>query len=157
MYYWFIEIELIASSTITSCLTLTLSVCICLICKVHHSCFVLNPRQCFRLLLGTILNIKSPTDITWWKMWHLRGHEKGYCFMRVETRRQNAYYLTSVGNMHVGLVKFFTVLHCPQKTAKVLKVMGFSDSWIHEYGILKYGLIVHFSIHILCSYYCFFS
>lgn len=61
-------------------------------------------------------------------MWHLRGHEKGYCFMRVETRRQNAYYSTSVGNMHVRLVKFFTVLHCPQETAKVLKVMVFSDS-----------------------------
>ena len=73
--------------------------------------------------------------------------------MRVETRRQNAYYLTSVGNVHVRLVKFFTVLHCPQETAKVLKVMVFSDSWIHEYGILKYRLIVHFLIHSLCSYY----
>lgn len=51
-------------------------------------------------------------------MWHLRGHEKGCCFMRVETIRQNASYLTSVGNIHVGLLKFFTVLHWPQETAK---------------------------------------
>lgn len=50
-------------------------------------------------------------------MWHLRGHEKGCCFMR-ETNKAECILFDSAGNIHVGLLKFFTVLHWPQETAK---------------------------------------